>query len=256
MKHLFPFPLFESRKPPLTKEQIQFLEFHTTGTCNYNFSSGKIDVDGVFSLEEDQDSLMGLEFGVVEGGFSINANFQNLKGFPEVVDGLFFLQSDLISDLTGSPQFIENCMIHSKSLKSLKGGPREVGSMSLTIEFPSIQNLQGAPEIVKEKFRLRISGFKSGSPMVIVFLPFTWNLEGKIEMLKLQKGEEKNLLSTLISVEDVKKSFKERPSQTLYDLVEVWNLPGFSEIKKQIQIPANFRDQFDLMTGFNELGLF
>ena len=92
--------------------------------------------------------------------------------------------------------------------------------------------------------------------MVIGFLPSTWNLEGKIEMLKLQQGEEKNLLSTLISVEDVKKSFKERPSQTLYDLVEVWNLPGFSEIKKQIQIPVNFRDQFDLRTGFNELGLF
>jgi len=257
MKHLRSFSLFESQNPPLTEDQIEFLDDNITGSWKYNYSTGKIDIDGSFNSDWDSDweSFMGLKFGEVDGSFSLRSdNIASLDGCPQVVNGMFYCDVKLISNLEGSPSYTDVSFFTCANLKSLDGGPKEVGSMTIRVNLKEIQTLRGAPLIVEEKFKLTFFGIDQSS---VVYSSSEWNLEGKVQVLLQDENEKiKNLLCTLITVEDVQNSFQKDPGKTLHSLVEVWDLPGFSEVKKEIKIPADYEEQFQLMTGFDELGLY
>lgn len=260
MKHLRSFSLFESQNPPLTRDQIEFLADHflghISGSWKYNYSTGKIDIDGSFDINWESFKLpLGLKFGEVDGSFSLRSdNIASLDGCPEVVNGMFYCDVKLISNLEGSPSYTDVSFFTCANLKSLDGGPKEVGSMTIRVNLEKIQTLRGAPLIVGEKFKLTFFGTDQSS---VVYSSSEWNLEGKVQVLLEPKyGTIKNLLCTLITVEDVQNSFQKDPGKTLHSLVEVWDLPGFSEVKKEIKIPADYEEQFQLMTGFNELGLY
>jgi hypothetical protein len=254
MKHLRSFSLFESQNPPLTEHQIEFLDDYTTGSWKYNYSTGKIDIDGSFNFF-DWNSFMGLKFGEVDGNFSFRSDkIASLDGCPELVNGMFYLDVKSISNLEGSPSCPQVSYFTCANLKSLDGGPKEVWSMTIRVDLKEIQTLRGAPLIVGEKFKLTFFGTNQSS---VVYPSSEWNLVGKVQVLLQDKNEKiKNLLCTLITVEEVKNSFQKDPGKTLHSLVEVWDLPGFSEVKKEIKIPADYEEQFQLMTGFNELGLY
>ena len=253
MKHLRSFSLFESQNPPLTEDQIEFLDDNITGSWKYNYSTGKIDIDGSFDIN--WESFMGLKFGEVDGSFSLRSdNIASLDGCPQVVNGMFYCDVKLISNLEGSPSYPHVSYFTCANLKSLDGGPEEVGSMTIRVNLKEIQTLRGAPLIVGEKFKLTFFGTDQSS---VVYSSSEWNLEGKVQVLLQDENEKiKNLLCTLITVEDVQNSFQKDPGKTLHSLVEVWDLPGFSEVKKEIKIPANYEEEFQLMKGFDELGLF
>ena len=90
MKHLKLFESFST--PPLTKEQISWLDECTTGIWKLNSSTGLVDVDGDFKCSsQGLKELKGVKFGKVSGGFNCSGNhLTTLEGAQESVkNGIF-----------------------------------------------------------------------------------------------------------------------------------------------------------------------
>lgn len=76
----------------------------------------------------------------------------SLEGCPEKVNNLFVEESRHLTSLEGSPKKIVYLFSvwYCPLLKTLKGGPEEVGSFDCTLT--SIKNLIGAPKKIRNRF--------------------------------------------------------------------------------------------------------
>ena len=89
MKHLKTYRVFEAfSTPPLTEEQISWLDDCTTGSWKLNSSTGLIDVDGYFDCgSQGLKELKGVKFGKVSGDFDCDRNqLTSLEGAPQTVN--------------------------------------------------------------------------------------------------------------------------------------------------------------------------
>ena len=134
MKHLKLFESFST--PPLTKEQISWLDECTTGIWKLNSSTGLVDVDGDFKCSsQGLKELKGVKFGKVSGGFNCYENqLTTLEGAPQTVSGNFYCKRNQLTTLVGAPKTVGwdfNCC--NNPLKSLVGAPESVGRFKISV---------------------------------------------------------------------------------------------------------------------------
>jgi hypothetical protein len=82
-----------------------------------------------------------------------------------------------------------------------------------------------------------------------------WGPEGWVQALEdIDDPKARGLVLTLLDPDALNKRFRDQPEQTTVDLQEVWNLPGFAPIRKQLKVPERYRDDMDLLGDMKELG--
>jgi hypothetical protein len=234
MKHIQPFVLFEAKSAPLpsglTQSQEKFLNRHTPVlTWKVNPTTGLVDVQRYFDCSNQrQESFQGISFGHVSGHFFCSNNeLTSLKGAPQTVGGDFSCSYNDLTSLEGAPQTVGgdfNCF-YNYNLKSLEGAPRTVGVNFLSDEFQ----------------------LEEGE----------WNMQGWLEVLNTGTEEAKKLISTLpwLQPDWWNLELQRDPGKTVHLLGSLWkHMP--KDMQSAIKIPRGYEDDFELFSGFNELGLF
>jgi hypothetical protein len=229
MKHLRSFSLFESQTSVLTTDQEAFLNEYIKGTWSVNRQTGLVDVEGNFACSSKRlKSLSGISFGHVSGNFAcFNNQLTSLKGAPQTVGGGFDCSYNDLTSLEGAPQTVGgdfNCF-YNYNLKSLEGAPRTVGVNFLSDEFQ----------------------LEEGE----------WNMQGWLEVLNTGTEEAKKLISTLpwLQPDWWNLELQRDPGKTVHLLGSLWkHMP--KDMQSAIKIPRGYEDDFELFSGFNELGLF
>jgi hypothetical protein len=110
-------------------------------------------------------------------------------------------------------------------LTSLEGAPQEINGRFLCDEF----------ELIKGK----------------------WNIEGWAEVLNTGTEEAKKLILTLpwLQPDWWNSELQRDPGKTVHLLATVWN-DMTKNMQSAIKIPKGYEDDFELFSGFDELGLF
>ena len=229
MKHLIPFRIYEAQTTSgLTPDQEAFLNKYTRGTWSVNPTTGLVDVQGnLYCGEEYIESLSGISFGHVSGDFNCYDNqLTSLEGSPHTVGGSFNCMENLLTSLAGAPQTVSGGFYCSNNrLTSLEGAPQTVGGIF-------VSNL-----IKLEKGK--------------------WNLEGWLEVLDTGSEEAKKLILTLpyLQPDWWNLELQRDPGKTIHLLSTMWNhMP--KDFQSAIKIPKGYEGDFELFSGFDELGLF
>ena len=231
MKYLIPFVLFESKAGSLpsglTKKQEGFLNRYTQGTWSVNPTTGLVDVQGDFDCSGKRlKSLSDISFGHVSGNFNCDENLlTSLAGAPQTVGEDFFCAGNQLTSLAGAPQTVGgNFWCHHNQLTSLEGAPQTVDG------------------------NFYCEGF--------ILSTGKWNIEGWLKVLNTGTAAAKRLISTLPWITDWWNSELQRdPGKTVHLLSTMWNhMP--KDMQSAIKIPPGYEDDFELFSGFDELGLF
>jgi hypothetical protein len=229
MKYLQSFSLFESRTPAtLTPEQESFLDQYTKGTWSVNPATGLVDVQGSFDCSYRKlESLAGIQFGTVTGGFSCSGNeLTTLEGAPQTVEEGFYCAHNQLTTLVGAPQTVGgNFWCFSNPLTTLEGAPR-------TVE----ENFWG------DAFQLE---------------PGKWNSTGWLEVLRTGSLKAQKLILTLpyLQPDWWNSELSKDPARTIQLLAPVWSQMS-DELKRGVKIPPGYEDRLGMRSEFSELGLF
>jgi hypothetical protein len=259
-----------------------FLNRNTKGTWRVNPSTGLVDIRGDFRCYGSKisknlydppkgiKSFMGLiKFGSVTGNFTCFGNkLRSLEGAPKEVSGNFYFRNNGLRSLEGSPQKVGgsfNCSLNE--LQSLKGAPKEVG-MGFNCSQNQLQSLKGAPKKVGGVFNCSRNELQSleGAPQEIngrflcdefELIKGKWNIEGWAEVLNTGTEEAKKLILTLpwLQPDWWNSELQRDPGKTVHLLATVWkSMP--KDMQSAIKIPRGYEGDFELFSGFDELGLF
>jgi len=271
MKHLLPFRIYESKTSPgLTKKQEDFMNRYTQGTWSVNPTTGLVDIQGDFStFESPKKTFSRIKFGNVTGDFVCCENyFESLKGAPREVGGDFDFRENYLKYLKGAPQKVGKRFDCSCNLiQSLEGVPQEVGG-DFDCSHNELQSLEGAPQKVEGNFWCSHNELQSlaGSPKKITgrfqcdefqLEVGKWNMEGWMEVLGTGTGKAKKLILTLpyLQPDWWNSELQRDPGKTVHLLAPWWkDMP--ENMKSKIKIPPGYHNEFDLFSGFDDLGLF
>lgn len=138
----------------------------------------KVDASGHVDLTKKNLSYIPVQFGVIDGSFSIsnNPNLESLKGCPEEVTakfscamnrkitslefgpkkvgGLYNIRQCSLTDLKGAPEEVGgNFNAFGNGLKSLVGGPKKIGA-DYAVYYNNLVSLEGIPEYVGRTINL------------------------------------------------------------------------------------------------------
>ena len=250
MKHLIPFRIYESQKASgLTQSQEKFLNKYTEGTWSVNPSTGLVNVQGSFDCSYlVLFSFKGISFGHVSGSFNcFNNKLTSLEGSPQTVRGDFNCSFNQLTSLEGSPQtVVGGFYCYYNQLTSLVGAPHTVDG-AFDCENNRLTSLEGAPRTVGGDF---VSD-------VIVLPRGKWNMEGWLEVLDTGSEEAKKLILTLpwLQPDWWNLELQRDPGKTVHLLSTMWNgMP--KDMQSVIKIPKGYEGDFELFSGFDELGLF
>lgn len=167
------FDLFEAANQggglPLTDSQKKFLDRNIKGSWTWNPETGKVDVDGKFSIwNKGLKSLQGISFGTISSDFDCSGNqLASLEGAPEEVGGDFDCSGNLLTSLKGAPKEVGgNFSCSGNELTSLEDSPQEVGG-NFVCYYLTLASLKGVPQkiggcFLSDTFRLKnwsIDGF-------------------------------------------------------------------------------------------------
>jgi hypothetical protein len=250
MKHLIPFRIYEAQTTSgLTKRQVKFLNKYTTGAWSVNPTTGLVDVQGnFFCYYQYLKSLSGISFGHVNGNFNCNTNqLTSLEGAPNTVSENFVCFNNRLTSLEGAPQTVGNyfdCSLNQ--LQTLEGAPQRVGD-SFDCSRNELRSLVGAPHTINGDFLC--DEFKLD--------PGKWNMEGWLEVLNTGTPQAKKLILTLpwLQPDWWNLELQRDPGKTVHLLGSAWNhMP--KEMQSAIKIPKGYEGDFELFSGFDELGLF
>jgi hypothetical protein len=229
MRHLVPFRVYESQTSSgLTPEQEAFLNRKTKETWSVNPTTGLVDIQGDFASNLDGlKNFLGIEFGNVSGYFSCYLNgLQSLEGAPREVGGYFNCSRNDLQSLTGAPKKVVGYFDCSDNkLQSLGGAPKQINGGFYCDEFYLEQG--------------------------------KWNMEGWLEVLENGSEEAKKLILTLpyIQPDWWNSELQQDPGKTVHLLAQAWkHMP--EDMKSKIKIPSGYENEFDLFSGFDELGFF
>ena len=292
MKYLVSFVLFETEKTSgLTPVQEAFLNECSSKTWSVNRQNGLVDVQGGFTCSfKSLTSLPGISFGNVSGYFICSNNqMTSLDGAPQKVRGIFSCAGNQLTSLEGSPHTVNgdfHCF--SNRLTSLAGAPQTVGG-DFDCSGNQLTSLKGAPQMVKKNFHCYKNQLTSlkGAPQTVggnfdcsnnklqslEGAPHTinggfrcdefqldsgeWNMEGWLRVLNTGKPSAKKLISTLpwLQPDWWNQELQRDPGKTVHLLSTMWkHMP--KDMQSPIKIPRGYEDDFDLFSGFDELGLF
>jgi hypothetical protein len=184
----------------------------------------------------------------VGGNFTCDSNqLTSLAGAPQTVGGSFSCARNELQSLKGSPQTVGggfNCSYND--LTSLEGSPQTVGGI-FYCAGNQLTSLEGAPQTVGMKFYCDLFELDSGK----------WNMQGWLEVLNTGTEEAKKLISTLpwLQPDWWNLELQRDPGKTVHLLGSSWkHMP--KDMQSAIKIPGGYEDDFELFSGFNELGLF
>lgn len=245
MKNLINFKFFESNSFDLTPRQKELLDKGGKYSWKINPNTGLVDIYGYFScsnaFEGVKEPKIWLElpkFGTVKGNFECsNLDLFSLDGAPQSVTGCFYCQGNDLTSLVGLPQ----------DVKEIKCGGNP------------LQTLDAVPFTLEEGFSCEYFQLKKDE----------WNIENWISILTTgvsisdnhwtnpKASKAKRLMATLpyLQPDWWNSELKQNPGKTIHMLAPVWkNMPD--DMKSKIKIPPGYEDQFDLFSGFDELGLF
>jgi hypothetical protein len=142
------------------------------------------------------------------------------------VSGDFYCGKNKLASLEGSPQTVGGGFYcQGNDLTSLEGAPQEINGRFLCDEF----------ELIKGK----------------------WNMRGWLEVLNTGTPEDKKLISTLpwLQLDWWNLELQRDPGKTVHLLSTMWNdMP--KDMQSAIKIPKGYEGDFELFSGFDELGLF
>jgi hypothetical protein len=161
----------------------------------------------------------------------------------------------------------ENFVCFNNRLTSLEGAPQTVGNY-FDCSLNQLQTLEGAPQRVGDSFDCSRNELRSlvGAPHTINgdFLcdefkldPGKWNMEGWLEVLNTGTPQAKKLILTLpwLQPDWWNLELQRDPGKTVHLLGSAWNhMP--KEMQSAIKIPKGYEGDFELFSGFDELGLF
>jgi hypothetical protein len=275
MQRIKTFRTFESMTQGLTPEQKMWLDkcISEGGTWTFN-SEGLVDVEGDFDCSgENLSGFKGVRFGKVSGNFYCSGNnLTSLDGAPREVKGSFWCQRNKLPSLVGAPENVGgNFYCLKNGLTSLVGSPLKVGE-DFYCDENNLTSLVGAPPEVKGYFKCEKNPLKTllGAPQKIGGLfKFSagigdqeffisqgkWGPEGWLQALEdIDDLKARGLILTLLDPDDLNKLFRDQPEQTMIDLQEIWNLPEFAPIRKQLKVTERYRDDMDLLGDMKELG--
>jgi hypothetical protein len=267
------FKVFESDIHGLTPEQKRWLDNCTYGTWTVN-AEGLVDVEGDFKFSyQILSDLKGVRFGKVSGNFYCSGNnLTSLEGAPREVKGSFWCQRNKLPSLVGAPEKVDgdfDCSenkltslegapgvvsgdfwCNDNSLTSLEGAPLDVKG-DFDCENNPLQTLAGAPRKIGGHFR-----FSAGVGAQQFYIPQgQWGPAGWLKTLEdIDDPKARGLVLTLSDPDSLNKLFRNQPEQTMIDLQEIWNLPEFAPIRKQLKVPERYRDDMDLLGDMKELG--
>jgi hypothetical protein len=205
-------------------------------------------VDGDFWCIDNQ--LQSLEGApqTVNGDFRCSHNkLQSLEGAPQTVDGDFWCIDNQLQSLEGAPQTVNGdfrCDVNQ--LQSLVGAPQELGR-GFYCGGNQLTSLEGAPQTVGRSFRCDEFQLDSGK----------WNMEGWVEVLNTGTPSAQKLILTLpwLGPDWWNQELQRDPGKTVHLLATAWNhMP--KDMQSAIKIPKGYEDDFELFSGFDELGLF
>jgi len=274
MKHLQSFVLFEAKAARLpsglTQSQENFLNRHTRGTWSVNPTTGLVDVFGEFyCFGQGLKSLRKISFGHVSGNFDFSSNKQtSLKGAPQTVKRQFNCSDNELTSLEGAPQEVgRSFYCYKNKLTSLEGSPKTVGG-DFDCAINHLTSLKGAPQTVDGRFycdRNKLTSLE-GAPQTVVgnfkcdefeLDSGEWNMEGWLRVLKTGKTKARKLICTLPWLQPNwwNSELQRDPGKTVHLLATVWN-DMTKNMQSAIKIPKGYEDDFELFSGFDELGLF
>ena len=291
MKHLQSFVLFEAQTSVLTPDQEAFLNEYIKGIWSVNRQTGLVDVQGdFFCYGRGLKSLSGISFGHGSGNFNCGTNrLTSLEGAPQKVGGSFSCAENQLTSLEGSPQTVGgNFNCNSNQLTSLAGAPQTVGGSfscarnelqslkespqtvggGFNCSYNNLTSLEGSPQTVDRDFFCSSNQLTSlkGAPQTVggkfycdlfEIQKGKWNMEGWLEVLNTGTEEAKKLISTLpwIQPDWWNLELQRDPGKTVHLLATAWkHMP--KDIQSAIKIPRGYEDDFELFSGFDELGLF
>ena len=250
MKHLIPFRIYESQETSgLTKEQVKFLNKCISGTWSVNPSNGLVDVQGDFNCSRERlESLLDISFGHVSGDFDCYDNqLTSLAGAPQKVDGDFNCFHNNLKSLEGAPRTVGgNFDCSPNDLKSLEGAPQTVNG-NFDCSNNKLQSLAGAPQTINGDFLCDEFQLDQGK----------WNMQGWVEVLNTGSEEAQKLILTLpwLGPDWWNLELQRDPGKTVHLLGSAWNhMP--KDMQSAIKIPKGYEGDFELFSGFDELGLF
>jgi hypothetical protein len=230
----------------LTFEQNNWLSKNTYGIWRRNSTTGKIDVEGGFSVPGGD--LMGVRFGKISEIPRGSENYETLGSDGTIRNGDFEFSG--LDSFEGCPEIVEGSFRGfyrmKGNLKTLVGGPKIVGRSYSVHGCQGLQNLEGAPESIKYHFE--ISGAENltslkGAPKFVggkfgvspIFETSDWSLKGKLEILKNGTQRAAELILTSIPVEEMQAEIDSRPEEMAVMLDRVLDkakgVPGYENLK-------------------------
>ena len=250
MKHLIPFRIYEAETTSgLTEEQQEFLNKYTTGIWSINPSTGLVDVQGNFDCQRRSlKSLQGISFGHVSGNFVCSLNqLISLKGAPKTVREAFDCSLNRLTSLKGAPQTVNGGFYcNGNQLTSLKGAPQTVVG-NFDCYNNRLTSLAGSPQTVSGYFYHDKFKLDQGK----------WNMQGWVEVLNTGTPATQKLILTLpwLQPDWWNSELQRDPGKTVHLLATMWNhMP--KDMQSAIKIPKGYEGDFELFSGFDELGLF
>lgn len=259
----------------------------------WTYNNGEIDVQGDVRLKSKvkhpsykgigfSPKKYGIKFGHVQGKFdadSLGLRTMKEMGFPHTVDD-FSCSYNQLQSLEGAPQKVNgNFVCKFNKLQSLAEAPQKVGG-GFDCSYNELQSLKGAPQKVGGNFDCSDNPLQSlaGAPFEIEgdfscseFLitnkgssrwgresfSSKWDSEGWLKVLQGGDPDAQRLMATLpyLSSNWFNKELQRDPGKTVHMLAPLWKLLD-PKVRAGIKIPPGYENEFDLFTGFDELGLF
>ena len=139
-----------------------------------------------------------------------------------------------------------NFICASNQLTSLEGSPQTVGG-GFYCQGNDLTSLEGAPQKIGGIFSSDKFQLEEGE----------WNMAGWLKVLNTGTTQAKKLILTLpwLQPDWWNSELQRDPGKTVHLLSTMWNhMP--KDIQSAIKIPRGYEDDFELFTGFDELGLF
>ncbi len=257
MKNLKPYRLFETDNIDyLSPDQIEFLEEHIVVNDNsrrrlkemgrkgtqvssdlyvIDPKTGMVEIFGDFVLRYGYyNNLMGIKFSKIHGSMDLfKNNLKNCEGFPYEVEGYVDVSHNKIDSLKGCTQIIEeDFLCNNNNLKTLDGGPVEVGNSLTRTSFYDVGrnplvSLKGYPKKFSGAFSsplFRTSRFTL-SNMLDETDSGIWSLD-QIETILVGK---------------IKDDLNSDPDEVSKVVAPYWDIPDFQRLKEK----ADFPDYFD-----------
>lgn len=271
MKRILKFSTFESEKGPnLNQEQLDFLNKYARD-WTINPTTGKIDAYSVDNKEESVKIPEGLYFGKIFSYFELKkCGISSWEGFPDELGfGSLNVACNNFSNFDGCPSKIGWSLRiwMNRNLTTLVGCPTEIGC-DLDVSYCSLKNLVGSPPVINGSFSCEENPLESleGAPEIIMgkfdcgdfqIEGGDWGLEGFAKVLSQQNLSQKglDLLMTLMTPEFIQKEFDSNPGPTTIRMSRISNLEPIKKILSQIRLPDDFKDEWELLSGLQDLGL-